>query len=135
MNTPINADKPANVEKEAADVRIKLTFNNEQIIVKMMDNPTSRDFLDRLPLELSFSDYGGTEKISMLDTKLTNSKAPSGMDPFVGDFCYFEPWGNLAIFYKDFGYSNWLIRLGTIEAGIEKLANMKGDFEVRMEEI
>ena len=40
----------------------------------------------------------------------------------MGDITYYAPWGNLAIFYKDFGYSRSLIMLGKLDSGIEKLA-------------
>jgi Cyclophilin-like family len=36
----------------------------------------------------------------------------AGSDPSIGDIAYYAPWGNLALFYKDFGYSNGLITLG-----------------------
>jgi hypothetical protein len=117
------------------DVRIKLTFNNEEVIVKMYDNPTSRDFLTLLPLTLTLEDYAGTEKISSLAKRLSTEDAPPGSDPSVGDFTYYSPWGNLAIFYRDFGYANGLIILGKIKSGIEKLASIRGDFTVTIEKI
>jgi hypothetical protein len=117
------------------DIRIKLTFNNEEVIVNMYDNPTSKDFLSLLPLTLTFEDYAGTEKISYPSNKLSTEEAPSGIDPAIGDFTYYAPWGNLAIFYKDFGYSNGLIKLGKIESGIEKLENLNGDFTVIIEKM
>jgi hypothetical protein len=115
------------------DLRIKLTFNNEEVIVNMDDNPTSKDFLSKLPLTLTFEDYAGTEKISYPSDKFSTEEAPSGIDPAVGDFTYYAPWGNLAIYYKDFSYSNGLIKLGEIESGIEKLENLNGDFTVLIE--
>ncbi|CQR72193.1 hypothetical protein SOV_10340 [Sporomusa ovata DSM 2662] len=118
-----------------SNVRVKLTFNDAEIIVKLYDNPTSRDFLTLLPLTIKVEDYAGTEKISYLPKKLTTQEAPAGSDPAVGDFTYYSPWGNLAIFYKDFGYANGLIILGKIESGIEKLANIKGNTTVKMEKI
>lgn len=33
-----------------------------------------------------------------------------------------DPWGNLAIFYKDQDYANGLIKLGRIDSGIETLS-------------
>jgi hypothetical protein len=117
------------------DIRIKLTFNKEEVIVNMDDNPTSKDFLSLLPLTLTFEDYVGTEKISYPSNKLSTEKAPSGMDPTIGDFTYFAPWGNLAIYYKDFGYSKGLIKLGEIKSGIEKLENLNGDFSVVIEKM
>ncbi|WP_028402092.1 cyclophilin-like fold protein [Ectobacillus panaciterrae] len=117
------------------DIKIKLTFNNEEVIVNMYDNPTSRDFLAQLPLTITFEDYARTEKISYLPKKLSTEKAPSGSDPSVGDFTYYAPWGNLAIFYRDFGYSNGLIKLGKIESRVDKLESINGNFTVQIEKI
>jgi hypothetical protein len=41
--------------------------------------------------------------------------------------------GNLAIFDRDFGYSSGLVRLGSIESGIDELAQMSGDITVTIE--
>ncbi|UQZ91276.1 hypothetical protein C4J81_15595 [Deltaproteobacteria bacterium Smac51] len=112
-----------------------MTFNNEAIIIKMHDNPTSRDFISLLPITLSMSDYNRTEKISYLPRKLSSQDAPSGSNPSAGDFTYYAPWGNLAIFYRGFGYSNGLIIMGRIDSGLEKLSGMNEDFEARLEVI
>ena len=64
-----------------------------------------------LPLTLTLKDYAGTEKISDLPRKLSTQGAPSGSDPSVGDITLYAPWGNLAIFYRDFGYASGLIIL------------------------
>jgi hypothetical protein len=45
---------------------------------------------------------------------------------------YYAPWGNLAIFYRDFGYSKGLIRLGRIDSGMEAL-NVQGSVKVSIE--
>lgn len=119
----------------STNTKIKLTFNNQEVIVNMYDSPTSKDFLTLLPITLNFEDYAGTEKIAYLPKKLMTQDAPSGSDPSVGDFTLYAPWGNLAIFYKDFGYANGLIILGKIESGIEKLANIRDDFTVKIEKI
>jgi hypothetical protein len=117
------------------DVKVKLTFSNEEVIVNMYDNPTSRDFIAHLPLTTTFEDYARTEKISYLPKKLSTEKAPTGSEPSVGDFTYYAPWGNLAIFYKDFGYSNGLIKLGKIESGVEKLQSINDNATVQIEKI
>jgi len=39
----------------------------------------------------------------------------------VGDIAYYAPWGNLAILYKDFGYSDGLIILWRLDSGIETI--------------
>lgn len=116
-------------------VRLRLTFNNDDVIVRMNDTPASKEFVASLPRTLTFKDYAGTEKISYLDKKLPTAGAPEGSDPSAGDLAYYAPWGNLALFYKDFGYSTGLIILGKLESGTDKLASMSGDFAVRIERV
>jgi hypothetical protein len=99
----------------------------------LVDGAVARDFVSLLPLELTLRDYAGKEKVSDLPRRLTTEGAPAGVDPDVGDLTYYAPWGNLAIFYRDFGYADGLIKLGRIDSGIEKLASQRGDFAVRFE--
>ena len=74
-----------------------------------------------VPMSLTLEDYAATEKISNLPRKLSTEGAPAGSDPSIGDIAYYSPWGNLAIFYRDFRYSSGLIKLGKIDSGIEAL--------------
>ena len=62
-----------------------------------------------------------TEKIASLPRKLSTAGAPSGSDPDVGDVAYYVPWGNRALYYRDFGYSEGLVKLGRIDGGVEAL--------------
>lgn len=123
----------------STDVRIKLIFDNEEYIVKMYDNPTSQDFLSRLPLTLTFKEYGGFEKLSILDKGLTTEDAPSGGDPEVGDIGYYAPWKDVNMYYTDWNYSSGLIKLGRIESGLEeftkKLKAMHDDFTVNIQKM
>lgn len=80
---------------------------------------TTRDFVSLLPVTLTLEDYNRTEKISDLPKRLSTKDAPAGVDPSRGDIAYYAPWGNLAIFYKDFQYSRGLVKLGRIDSGVE----------------
>jgi hypothetical protein len=114
---------------EASKMKIRIKVGDTVFTATMLNTETSRDFISLLPLTLRMKDYSGTEKISNLPRRLSTKNAPSGCDPSVGDITYYSPWGNLAIFYKDFGYSDGLIKLGSLDGGIEKLGSIKGDFE------
>ncbi|OKP90429.1 hypothetical protein A3848_11335 [Paenibacillus sp. P32E] len=122
--------EPVAEVSEVQSAKIKMTVNGEEIIATMYDNPTSRDFLSGLPLTLTFEDYNRTEKISYLPNTLTTEEAPDGFNPSVGDLTLYAPWGNLAVFYKDFGYSSGLVPLGKIDSGMEAFTGMNGDFTV-----
>lgn len=135
LNNNIANSESGDSMVENSRVSIKMSFNNEEIVVKMHDNPTSRDFLTLLPLTLTFEDYAATEKISYLPRNLSTDDAPKGFDPSEGDLTLYAPWGNLAIFYKDYGYARGLIPLGKIETGVEKLAGIREDFTVVIEKV
>jgi hypothetical protein len=78
--------------------------------------------LDSIGERHTLKDDAATEKISDLPRKLSSADAPPGSDPDVGDFAYFAPWGNLALFYKDFGYSVGLVKLPPWFAARERRA-------------
>ena len=103
-------------------MKIRLTINGQSATATLDDNPTARDFLSMLPLTLTLEDYASTEKIAYPPRKLSTQGAPAGIDPEIGDITYYAPWGNLALFYKDFGYSAGLIRLGRLDAGVEAIS-------------
>jgi len=110
------------IAQETPTMKIRLTVDGKAIEATLLDNATARDFASLLPLTLTLEDYNSTEKISYLPRKLSTAGAPAGVDPAPGDVAYYAPWGNLAIFYKDFGYSKGLISLGRIDSGLDALA-------------
>ena len=119
------------ISEENDSMKIKITAGKTVLTATMMDNATSRDFMSMLPLTLTLKDYAGTEKITDLPRKLSTQGAPSGSDPSVGDITLYAPWGNLAIFYKDFGYASGLIILGKIDSGVDKLCQLNGEVTFR----
>lgn len=116
-------------------MKIRLSAGNTVLTATMLDNETSRDFISLLPLTVTFKDYAGTEKITYLSKRLSTKGAPAGTNPSVGDIAYYAPWGNVAIFYRDFGFSDGLIKLGHIASGIEGFAGKDVDFEVTIEHV
>ena len=119
------------------NTRIKLTFNNNEIYAVITNSNAGNDFLSLLPMNLKIEDFNNTEKISYLSKKLNTQNEPDGITPKAGDITYYTPWGNLAIFYKNFRYSNNLIYLGRFEniSDASKLSNIKGDFDIRIEKV
>ena len=115
-------------------MKIRIEVDGTLIIAMLDDNATAKDFASLLPLTLTLDDYSGTEKISDLPKKLSTRGAPEGVAPVAGDLASYAPWGNLAIFYKDFAYSGGLVRLGTVESSSRPFAH-PGSLRVRIEAI
>jgi hypothetical protein len=113
-------------------MRIRITLEDTVLTATLVDSQTTQDFISLLPLTLTLGDYGSTEKVSDLPRRLSTEDAPEGIDPSIGDITYYAPWGNLAIFIRDFGYARGLVLLGKIDGDIEAL-NVPGSMNVTIE--
>lgn len=113
-------------------MRIEFTFADQGFTATLEDNPSARDLLATLPLDLTIEDYAHNEKIVHLPRRLTEE----GSGPFAGeapgDLCYYAPWGNLALFYDSYRWSRGLIRLGRLDGGPGPLRT-RGTHPVRIE--
>ena len=114
-------------------MRIHIIAGETVLRATLPDTPTARDFASLLPLTLTLTDYAGTEKVSDLPRRLATADASPGADPAPGDITYYAPWGNLAIFYNDFGYSPGLVHLGRIDSGALELSSLANNREVTIE--
>jgi hypothetical protein len=109
---------------------IRITIGDTSLRGRLDNSAAGRDFASLLPLTLTLTDFASIEKISDLPRKLSTSGAPDGTAVRAGDLAYYAPWGNLAIFYRDSSYATGLVRLGSLDSGIEELAGRGGDFTV-----
>ena len=135
-SNPLNQAPEQPKEDRISDTRIKLTFNDKEVLIRMYDNSASMAFLAQLPLKVTFEDYIGKEKISILQKRLSADDGQAGDPSKKGDFAYYALWGNIAIFYKGFeDATNDLIMLGQIESGKENVENIHGDFTVTIEKV
>ncbi len=107
--------------------RVRFATGDAEIVVRVADNPTSRDLVSKLPLTLTFEEFSGQEKISYLPERLTTDGSP-GAAPRNGHLIYFEPWGNLGFFYNadpDAAVDDRVITIGTVESGMAHLERLQ----------
>lgn len=52
-------------------MRVRLTFADQDFTATLEDNPSARDLMTMLPLDLTIDDYSTNEKIAYLPRKLT----------------------------------------------------------------
>lgn len=114
-----------------APLRIRIEIGSQALPVHLLDNPTTRDLLSLLPLELTGKDFMTSEKLAYLPRKLTTRDAPNSFTPVAGDFAYYAPWGNLALFHADGQPSPGLVLLGRFEGPVDVL-RIKGEVTLRV---
>ena len=130
----IGASRNESDEPETSSLKINIIVGDRTITATMEDNAAGRDFLSRLPLEVTLNDYNNvTEKIFYPSPALGTEGVTRGCTPTSGDITIYVPWGNVAIFCKNWAHSNDLIKIGRIDGnGIEALT-VGGDIRVKIE--
>jgi hypothetical protein len=113
-------------------MKVRFIFDAHTVNATLYDNPSARDFVSLLPLDLEIEDYSNNEKIAYLPRKLTEDGGGPFENEQPGDVCYYAPWGNVILFYAPYRYSSGLIRLGRVDGGIEPMLT-RGQFPLRIE--
>lgn len=78
-------------------------------------NATARSLIDQLPLTLSFSDYGGQEKLAELPEPPSLDGVPAGDDADPLTIGYYVPGQVLVLYYGHVGYFRGIVRIGTFD--------------------
>lgn len=118
----------------STSMNLKITVGNRTITATMEDNAAAKDFLSRLPLEVTLNDYNNiTEKIFYPSPALTTTGVIRGCAPVPGDITIYVPWNNVAIFCKSWSQSNDLIKIGHIDADGMAALNVPGNIAVKFE--
>lgn len=115
-------------------MKMNITVGGRTLTATMEDNAAARDFLSRLPLEVTLNDYNNiTEKIFYPSPALTTAGVTRGCTPAPGDITIYVPWGNVAIFCKNWSQTNELIKIGHIDGDGISALNVAGDVTVKFE--
>lgn len=123
------------IQEEESEMRVRLTFDGGEAIVRLADNDAARSFYAQLPMTQTFEDFNSIEKICRLPEELVTEGVERGVDPDVADVTLYAPWNTLVFYYEDYGYNNDLISMGHVETGMELLGNMGESFSVTMEPV
>ena len=101
FTSPVSAQ---NHQENSKKMRLKITIGDTELMATLYDNATAKDLIAQLPLTVELEDYASNEKIFYPKPKLSTQSAPAGYDPSAGDITYCSPWGDVAIFYKNFKF-------------------------------
>lgn len=126
---PSDPDTP-----DATSLKVNIIVGNRTITATMEDNAAAKDLISRLPLEVTLNDFNNTtEKIFYSEPALTLEGVTRGCAPVPGDITIYAPWGNVAIFCKNWSHSNDLIKIGHIDDDGISALTVGGDIKVKFE--
>jgi hypothetical protein len=116
------------------NMKINIRIGGKILTASLADNPTARDFVSVLPLNVSMNDLFGREKYGDLP-KALSQQGPRTNRYEVGDIAYWSPDHQFAVYYHQDGEaipSPGIIPIAKIDAGIEAF-NVRGAVKVTIE--
>ena len=129
-----NPIREENNNEEEQNMKVNITIGGATITATMEDNAAARDFLSRLPMDVTLNDYNNTtEKVFYPSPELNIEGVTRGCAPVPGDITIYAPWGNVAIFCKSWSQSSDLIKIGHIDGNGINALNVAGDVAVKFE--
>ncbi len=120
---------------ETGDWRIQVSDEDQTILFELNDSAGAKSLYEQLPLTIQIEDYGGNEKIFYPPQKLETEDTPLTEGGGAGGLAYFEPWGNVVMYYGDFGSYSELYELGKAVSGSEAIGELSGEVFVEAVEI
>ena len=110
-------------------MQIQVQDNAHTVVFMLNNSVAAASLYNQLPLKIMVEDYGNNEKKFYPPTKLNTSNTPSAEGP-AGTLAYFEPWGNIVMYYGSFGRYQGLYDLGTAMSGGEHIKELTGEISV-----
>lgn len=106
--------------------------NGESIVFELNDSPAAAALYGQLPLTVDVEDFGTNEKIFYPPDELMLGDTPLA-EMNVGTLAYYEPWGNVVMFYDTYSPNGDLYELGRIVSGLDDVSGLSG--ELRIEKV
>ena len=116
----------------AKDRDMQIVVEGEQgelIIFQLYDNTAAKSFYDQLPMTIDVEDDSDNEKIFYPPKKLDIGNATLAKGE-AGTLAYYEPWGDVVMFYDDFSGSNGLYALGEVISGDEQIVQLSNTIKI-----
>ncbi|MGI6009230.1 MAG: cyclophilin-like fold protein [Methanomethylophilus sp.] len=93
------------------------------VVIALNGSSASRDLVRQAPKEVKLENYSDDEKIFYPGRKLDVSDTPAA-HAAIGTLGYFEPWGDVCLYYGDFGSYPGLYELGKTVSGEENIRRL-----------
>lgn len=101
----------------------------QSIIFQLNDSKAAKSLYDQLPLSKQVENFNNDEKIFYPDEPLDIIDAPNAKGP-VGVLAYYEPWGDVVMFYGTCNGANGLYGLGEVASGSEQIETLSGNIKI-----
>ena len=110
-------------------MHISVTASGSTIVFELNDSQAARGLYEQLPMTVAVENFSNNEKIFYPPEELDTSDAPLA-EGGAGTLAYYEPWGDVVMFYGSFDANGSLFALGEAVSDAEQIANLTGTVEI-----
>ncbi|PQP13154.1 cyclophilin-like fold protein [Rhodococcus opacus] len=114
--------------QEGPFTQIRLRIGASEATARLYDNATARDFASLIPVTITLHDLGGREKAGPLPRELADDQGQSNYR--AGQLGYWEPSNDLAIYYRNDGFTipdPGIVMIGEIDTGLDAITDADGN--------
>ena len=123
------AKDESNALEVQTTMNIRVTANSKTTVFELNNSQAAKGLYAQLPLNIKVENYSDNEKIFYPPKKLNTTDAPQA-DAWAGTLAYYAPWGDVVMFYENFGSAAGLYELGHAVSGSEHINGMTGTIQV-----
>ena len=113
----------------SANRQIRVTAEDGgEIIFELNESTAASDLYGQLPLSVEIEDFSDNEKIFYPEELDTSDTPLAEME--IGTLAYYEPWGDVVMFYGEYSENSSLYELGHVVSGGELIPELAGTVEI-----
>lgn len=116
-------------KEDKTTLNIRIEGNGKTVIFELNDSSAAKSLYAQLPITIEVENYSNNEKIFYPEQKLDTSDTPLA-NARKGTLAYYAPWGDVVMFYDDFGSASGLYELGQVESGSDDIASLSGTIKI-----
>lgn len=133
-NSRDNRESAEERMEENETKRMSVQFGDRTVVYELNDSPAADSLYEQLPITTEVEDFSTNEKIFYPPQELDTSGTPVA-EGGAGTLAYYEPWGDVVMFYDDYNENPSLFELGQVVSGSEEISEMTGTITIDIAEV
>lgn len=129
VTLPEDENENGEMNMTSANRQIRVTAEDGgEIIFELNESTAASDLYGQLPLSVEIEDFSDNEKIFYPEELDTSDTPLAEME--IGTLAYYEPWGDVVMFYGEYSENSSLYELGHVVSGGELIPELAGTVEI-----
>ena len=117
-------------ESNVETMVILVIDGSHEITFELNNSDAARSLYEQLPLTIEVEDFSSNEKIFYPTNELDVGNTPRANGKDAGILAYYEPWGDVVMFYDSFSSASGLYELGTAIKNTNQIASLSGEITI-----